>query len=175
MSEDLQMVLQMYREWKKEASGWIEQGAEQFFCGVPIRQLEEMLREQAGEALRNANTKTAIQMSDKICWSCNNPGGELLDFGGVYIHNKPECRHAAGIPDDEPKHDGKLDEQGTYTVGLYENKNARQMSVDIVESDNNLLEPEYVKLTPAQALSLLAWLRQEEAELQRLAKEQERG
>lgn len=93
----------------------------------------------------------------------------MLHFGGIHIHNKPECRHTAGIPDDEPKHDGKLDVNGEYAVSYCENKNAQQISIDIVESNDMLLEPEYVKLTPAQALSLLAWLKQEEVELQRLA------
>lgn len=48
MSEDMQMVLQMYREWRKEASGLsVEVDAECFFRGVPVRHLEEMLYSQS--------------------------------------------------------------------------------------------------------------------------------
>jgi len=70
-----------------------------------------------------------------------------------------------------PNHDGKLDAQGKHEVSYWKDKLARQTWVCIEETDDLLDEPEHVQLTPTQALSLLAWLRQEEAELQRLAEE----
>lgn len=71
-----------------------------------------------------------------------------------------------------PKHDGKLDERGDYTVELWVQHG--KATVDIDENISSWVcdNPRNVELTPKQALSLLAWLKQEEQELQRLAKEQ---
>lgn len=103
-------------------------------------------------------------MSEEICWSCSNSGGEMLHFGNIHIHNKPECRHAAGIPDDEPKHDGKLDKQGEVEVEIRDN--AIIMLSHPGQDD--------LILTPTQALSLLVWLKQEEPTLQKLVEEEEK-
>lgn len=94
------------------------------------------------------------------CWSCNQPGGEMLHYGNIHIHNRPECRHIAGIPDDEPEHNGNLDEFGGAQVR-------------ITDGHVYISETETIELTPAQALSLLAWLTQKDVKLQSLAKEQE--
>lgn len=69
-----------------------------------------------------------------------------------------------------PKHDGKLDERGSYTVELW-NVNGTA-TVDIDKDDNVSDYPDHVELTPAQALSLRDWLIQYSPELERLAKEQ---
>ena len=63
-------------------------------------------------------------------------------------------------PVERIKHDGDLGDD--YTVAWHYN--------DINIQDQRA---EFVALTPQQALSLLAWLRQEETTLEELAKEQE--
>lgn len=70
------------------------------------------------------------------------------------------------------KHDGRLDKEGRYTVELWEGASGSS-TVDITEnvSGYTISEPERVELTPKQALSLLAWLKQEEATLQKLVEE----
>lgn len=65
------------------------------------------------------------------CWSCNQPGGEMLHFGNW---------------DDD---------------------------VEIEKTDNDLDWRVRVLLSSKEALSLLAWLKQEEVNLQSLAHKQE--
>lgn len=60
-----------------------------------------------------------------------------------------------------PKHDGILDEFGSAQVRMREHDVLIQDIIDEVELD------------AAQALSLLAWLKQEEANLQKLVEEEE--
>lgn len=64
------------------------------------------------------------------------------------------------LPEPAPKHDGNLGD-GEFVRYHYFTDHTAKIVCDSGE------------LTPAQALSLLAWLKQKEAELQRLAKEQE--
>lgn len=117
------------------------------------------------EIVRPQGEKIDIPVVDEVCcWSCNNPGGEMLHFGGIHIHNKPDCRHTAGIPDDEPKHDGNL---GDHTVDYWDN------SVEVEKIDNDLDWRVRVLLSPKEALSLLVWLKQEEVNLQSLAYKQD--
>lgn len=66
-------------------------------------------------------------------------------------------------------HNGKLDEQGKHEVSYWP-QDAPEF-VCIEETDDLRDEPDFAQLTPAQALSLLAWLKQEEATLQKLASE----
>lgn len=75
------------------------------------------------------------------------------------------------------KHDGGLDEKGHETVSYGKvyvgmGMNGKSLFVDGVHLDSL---DESVHMRPKQALSLLAWLQQEKPELERLAKEQERG
>lgn len=68
------------------------------------------------------------------------------------------------------KHDGKLDERGDAIASYgkaYLSKSAKDVHIDGYDDG--------VCLSPKQTLSLLAWLRQEEARLEQLVKEQERG
>lgn len=181
MSEDLHVTLQMYRAWKKEAGGWIEQGAEQFFRGVPVRQLEEMERRQAQEqALRDVNTKAGeikVSEEDNVCSQCG--GIKRVDWTISFEECRPvemrfepaslagNWRLCPGHPEPVRKHDGILDARSQYfRYVLLTNEGDRQ----VVIMDNTF---DGFGITPAQALSLLAWLKQEESELQRLAKEQE--
>ena len=66
-------------------------------------------------------------------------------------------------------HDGKLDEQKHAWV-RYLDKIVGEHGI-LIERDE--WENDSIRLDPAQALSLLAWLKQEEATLRQLAKEQE--
>lgn len=63
-------------------------------------------------------------------------------------------------PAQKQDYGGKLDEQGDYTASLWSN------GVDIDRPS------QHVELSPAQALSLLAWLEQNREKLQQMAKEQ---
>lgn len=74
------------------------------------------------------------------------------------------------IPGPAQRHDGKLDERGDATASYgkaYLSKSAKDVHIDGYDDG--------VCLSPKQTLSLLAWLRQEEARLEQLVKEQERG
>jgi hypothetical protein len=64
-------------------------------------------------------------------------------------------------PEPAPKHGGPLGDDDAVVQYAEKGVYISYISMD-----------EYVYLSPKQALSLLAWLKQEEAELQRLAKEQ---
>lgn len=75
-----------------------------------------------------------------------------------------------GHPGLATKHDGFLDEKHEYEVSWWQRDSAMPR-VYIEETSTMKEEPEFVGISPAQALSLLAWLRQEEAELRRLAGE----
>lgn len=67
------------------------------------------------------------------------------------------------------KHDGWLNEQKDYNVDYGE---SGDKGIVITDFSDRYGETQYLRM-PAQAvLSLLVWLKQEEAELQRLAKEQ---
>jgi hypothetical protein len=71
--------------------------------------------------------------------------------------------------EDRPKHDGKLPGGDTYEV-YYDG--VGKDALVCVQGTHNLANYEVV-LEPQQALSLLAWLQEQEATLQELAKEQE--
>lgn len=78
-------------------------------------------------------------------------------------------------PEPAQKHDGNLG-QGD-TVG-YDRYHRRPVHVQLqVGSDDIVMVPDLgeIAIAPHKALSLLAWLQQEKPELERLAKEQERG
>lgn len=66
------------------------------------------------------------------------------------------------LANDTPKHDGRLNEEGTHNV--YPNNFG-----GVVIHANDAI----TWMSAKEALSLLAWLKQEESELQRLAKEQQ--
>ena len=68
------------------------------------------------------------------------------------------------------KHDGKLGGRNPYSVCCVIGKRTHYAGVRIGHDEVTSTE---IWLSPAQALSLLAWLEQEEDELQRLAKEQQ--
>lgn len=75
-----------------------------------------------------------------------------------------------GHPEPAPKHDGKMSDYAFVKVNEYP-------SVEIAskgDEEATLSYYEAVHISPKEALSLLDWLRQEEQELQRLAKEQDR-
>ena len=110
-------------------------------------------------------------VSEEICWSCTNPGGEMLHFGGIHIHNKPECRHTAGIPDDEPKHDGWLNKQKDYNIDYGE---SWDKGILIADYSDHYGETRYLRMPAKEALSLLAWLKQEESTLQKLVEEEKK-
>lgn len=78
------------------------------------------------------------------------------------------------LPEPAPKHDGFLDERHEYEVSYWQ-KESKTPKIYIEETDMVKDEPEFIGINPNQALSLLAWLKQEEAELQQLAEEQEQG
>jgi hypothetical protein len=69
----------------------------------------------------------------------------------------------------QPYHDGKLDTGVTVVEygEVYQSYKKTTQGIHICDED------ECVYLDPKQALSLLAWLRQEEGKLQQLAKEGE--
>lgn len=69
------------------------------------------------------------------------------------------------------KHDGKLDEDENYSVSHSTERSNGRFHYVYIEGKFNLGDDE-ISLTPPQALSLLAWLKQEEATLEQLAKEQ---
>jgi hypothetical protein len=77
----------------------------------------------------------------------------------------PGMRLCPGHPEPAPKHDGKLDEDGSATV-WYDNIYSHVRGVLIDDSRGVC-----AYLEPKQSLSLLAWLEQERGELQRLAEE----
>lgn len=70
------------------------------------------------------------------------------------------------------KHDGKLDADDRMTVQF---KYEKYVQVSDTESERGFEDGDMLFFDAKQALSLLAWLRQEEAELTRLASEQEHG
>lgn len=78
-------------------------------------------------------------------------------------------RLCPGHPEPVTAHDGFLDEKREYEVSWWQ-KQSEAPRIYIEETSTVKDEPEFVGITPAQALSLLAWLKQEEPELQRLAK-----
>lgn len=83
-----------------------------------------------------------------------------------------DWRLCPGHPTPAQQHDGFLDEKHEYEVSYWQ-KESKTPKIYIEETDMVKDEPEFVAISPAQALSLLAWLKQEEAEIQRLPKEQE--
>lgn len=82
----------------------------------------------------------------------------------------PPIRLCLGHPEPAPKHDGKLDGDGDAKV-QYGAAYPGERGIYVVDTTDD----DSVYLSPAQALSLLAWLKQEEAELQRLAKGNDNG
>lgn len=76
-------------------------------------------------------------------------------------------RLCPGHPEPAPKHDGNLDRDGDAKV-QYGAAYPGESGVYIIDTTDD----DDVYLGAEQALSLLAWLKQEESELQRLAKEQ---
>ena len=75
------------------------------------------------------------------------------------------------------EHQHDLDEQGYGEVGIVDeiyspgyNHYICGVSISCINEDNQITT---VELSPAQALSLLAWLKAEQAFLERLAKEQQ--
>lgn len=75
-------------------------------------------------------------------------------------------RLCPGHPNPAQKHDGKLGEDA-YVNYYHYPKNTLAPSTMV------RVFTECGELTPMESLSLLAWLKQEESELQRLAKEQD--
>ena len=86
--------------------------------------------------------------------------------GPVWPRTYGPCRCADG-PMPVSKHDGKLDKDGDAKV-QYGAAYPGEEGVYVIDVSHDA-----VYLNPSQALSLLAWLQQEEAKLHRLAKEQE--
>ena len=86
-----------------------------------------------------------------------------------------DWRLCPGHPEPAQKHDGRLDEEGNAIVEI--DPRALVVISNQHETPDMFIgkSHESVYLTFEQALSLLVWLKQEEAELQRLAKEQEGG
>ena len=68
------------------------------------------------------------------------------------------------------QHDGWLDEDGNGLAEL----NVKERRV-LIEVGKSLLDSTCIRLDANQALSLLAWLKQEQDTLETLAEEQERG
>lgn len=92
------------------------------------------------------------------------PPGSTFHLGGNVLVLCP------GHPEPAPKHDGKLDGHGDATASygkVYHSYKKEVQGVHIDKLDDG------VCLDPQQALSLLAWLRQEESALEQLVKEQE--
>lgn len=67
------------------------------------------------------------------------------------------------------KHDGNLDEEEDYNVDYGE---SWARGIVITDFSDHYGETRYLRIPAKAALSLLAWLKQEEAELRRLANEQ---
>jgi len=88
-----------------------------------------------------------------------NPGIDLEELA----HIRTNIEKMASDTEPTPKHDGTLDEEGNATVKIDEYPQ--------VFIANRYTEA--ICLTPKQALSLLAWLKQEEATLETLVKEQD--
>lgn len=86
---------------------------------------------------------------------------DLTPYGHHVLESTASKYREASEP--APKHDGDL---GEHLVDY------RYGDVEIDKTLNDLDHPVRVRLRPKEALSLLAWLKQEEPELQRLAKEQ---
>lgn len=82
----------------------------------------------------------------------------------------PECRIIADV-----KHDGKLDKRGDYAVGYSHVTIGMNTNYSSIYGKGVAISgvDDLVSLTAQEALSLLAWLKQEQGVLEKLAKEQE--
>lgn len=115
-------------------------------------------------------------MSDNICKQCGGHTGNIftrqlpaMDATGTPypVGVVPSIKLCYGHP--VQKHDGNLDRDDRMTVQFAHEK---YVEVRDSESERGFPYGDSLLFDPAQALSLLAWLKQEEATLERLAKEQ---
>ena len=160
--------------WIKHSRETIGNLPETYTVGIQsalIDDIEKYCQEQVQERLK----KQEEQQEPRT-------GGIIEPGRLVYEHNEPEAlylplRAATILPTkvivDMPKetHDGKLDEAGRMQVCLSgddsdEFKGKRQVVIMDEAFDG-------FGMSPTQALSLLAWLIQEQPTLERLAKEPE--
>lgn len=91
------------------------------------------------------------------------PDSSSLDWHLCPGHPKPEQRHG-----------GFLDEMHEYEVSYWQ-KESSCTRIYIEETNDTKDEPEFVAISPHQALSLFEWLAQEKATLEQMVKEQDRG
>lgn len=80
-------------------------------------------------------------------------------------------RLCPGHPEPATKHDGSLQPASR----VYHDVDGLRRPVVRIDGEYQTGPEDTVELSPHQALSLLAWLKQEEPELERLAKEQASG
>lgn len=107
----------------------------------------------------------------RLCEKCNGftrlPPQYVLEEMGRHGQSPFMCPgHALELsPESMPKHDGQLDKENKTRVLLDREDN--QVHIEDVWTDG-------ISFEPAQALSLLAWLKQEEPELRKLVEEEKK-
>ena len=121
------------------------------------------------------------QEENNTCPTCGGAKMVRYEVEIIYPGTRPKVNPVPSTapfklctcPLPKPKHDGKLDPDGDYTVRIWNGKGLPFVHIE-GPGVNGYTSEDMAQLTPKQALSLLDWLSQNRAKLEDLAREEDK-